>query len=426
MRTNDSRFVFVTQWFPPEPARVVTALLDALTDRGVELEVITGIPNYPTGRVASGYRPWRTYSETRRGVGIHRVPLYPSHGASPIRRMLNFASFAVSSAGLCLSRGRGSGGFIVYGSPVTAALGPLLAGALWRRPYAVLVEDLWPDSLSGSGMVPRNALGGFVHWVARAFSNSVYRHARVLIPISEGMARELDSRGVRRGAMHVVMNWATVEFDRPLCPSGDLRSRLSVEAEDLLVLYAGNLGSTHGLDRWIEAFAGLDQEVRATLVFMGTGVARGSLEKLAAHLKCDRVHFIDRVDDETYTLYLADADALAVSLPERSGLGTAVPSKIPSALAAGKVILGSITGDPAEIIAAAGGLVASNDSPEAIRSIVSQLAAESSAERLSRSRKAHSFYRATMSREVGADRLYESLKGDLLEPCLDVSGRSIR
>ena len=59
----------------------------ALIERGHEVEVVTGFPNYPIGRLYDGYRLSVHQSETIEGVRIHRIPLYPSHGRSSVGRI---------------------------------------------------------------------------------------------------------------------------------------------------------------------------------------------------------------------------------------------------------------------------------------------------------------------------------------------------
>ena len=93
------RVLFLTQWFDPEPGAVRgLPLAKWFLDRGHEVEVITGIPNYPGGKVYDGYRIRFRQRETMDGVPIIRVPLYPSHDQSALRRVANYLSFALAAA----------------------------------------------------------------------------------------------------------------------------------------------------------------------------------------------------------------------------------------------------------------------------------------------------------------------------------------
>ena len=94
------KILILSQFFAPEPHLKGLPFARELKARGHEVEVLTGFPNYPGGRVYQGYRirPWqREYME---GILVNRVPLYPSHDSSPVRRILNYTSFALSAATL--------------------------------------------------------------------------------------------------------------------------------------------------------------------------------------------------------------------------------------------------------------------------------------------------------------------------------------
>ncbi len=95
------RILLLTQWFDPEPMSFKgLAFARELVKRGHEVEVLTGFPNYPGGKVYPGYRvrPWRR--EVMDGIRINRVARYPSHDGSGARRALNYASFATTAASL--------------------------------------------------------------------------------------------------------------------------------------------------------------------------------------------------------------------------------------------------------------------------------------------------------------------------------------
>src|SRR5438445_501527 len=92
------RILILTQNYVPEPDTKMHVLGRALHLRGHAITVITGYPNYPEGRIYSGYRQRVWHTEVLDGVRIVRVPLYPDHSRSAVRRSLNYLSFAVSAS----------------------------------------------------------------------------------------------------------------------------------------------------------------------------------------------------------------------------------------------------------------------------------------------------------------------------------------
>ena len=94
------RIGIFTQWYEPEPgpAALCSVAARALAERGHEVHVLTGFPNYPSGRIADGYQQRPRVRERSGGVNVVRVPLMPSHDKSAMRRVANYASFGLSAA----------------------------------------------------------------------------------------------------------------------------------------------------------------------------------------------------------------------------------------------------------------------------------------------------------------------------------------
>ena len=99
------RILYLTQWFDPEPAFKGAQFARALADRGHEVEVATGFPNYPGGKLYSGFRVRPCRRETIAGLTVHRLALYPSHDRSSLGRIANYLSFFLSALLFGLSRG---------------------------------------------------------------------------------------------------------------------------------------------------------------------------------------------------------------------------------------------------------------------------------------------------------------------------------
>lgn len=81
-----TRILLWTQWFDPEPTFKGLIFARELVNRGFDVEVLTGFPNYPGGRLYEGYKLKFLRREVVDGVRITRVPLYPSHDSSSVRR----------------------------------------------------------------------------------------------------------------------------------------------------------------------------------------------------------------------------------------------------------------------------------------------------------------------------------------------------
>src|SRR5438105_2146105 len=113
------RVLYLTQWFDPEPNIIKgLAFVRALQEAGHDVTVVTGLPNYPSGRIYPGYRLRLIQHEELEGVRITRLPLYPNHDNSALGRSLNFLSFFVAVLLYCLIRSRRFDVAYVYHPPI--------------------------------------------------------------------------------------------------------------------------------------------------------------------------------------------------------------------------------------------------------------------------------------------------------------------
>ena len=151
---RSSKVLIVTQYFWPE-AVPVNDLAWGLAERGHEVSVLTGMPNYPAGRFPPGYGPFQPARQDHRGVEILRVPLVPRGEGQRWRLALNYASFTLSASLLGPLRCRRAFDliFAFQMSPVTLGLPAILLKKLKGVPLMFWIQDLWPESLSASGAV---------------------------------------------------------------------------------------------------------------------------------------------------------------------------------------------------------------------------------------------------------------------------------
>jgi len=175
------RIGVISQWFPPEPAFIPASLAAELAARGHEVRVLTGYPNYPQGTLYPGYRQrWRQESFHGSAV-VRRVPLYPSHDGSAVRRSANYLSFAATSSVSALRFLRQVDVLYVYHPPPTAYAAAALLRLVRGIPAVLHVQDLWPDAVVESPMGGRAA--GVLHRVIGPAMRRLYRAAAGIVVI---------------------------------------------------------------------------------------------------------------------------------------------------------------------------------------------------------------------------------------------------
>ena len=169
------RVGFVCQWYAAEPGTLPTEFAHGLQDAGWNVRVLTGFPNYPSGKVHEGYANRLPQKETIDGVPVLRTPLYPSHDRSAVRRILNYLTWSTSATLAAASWLAGSDVCLVYGSPLTAAAPAVALKWLRGTPYVIQVQDLWPDSIVESGF--SSPLPGAVRRALERICNRIYAEA---------------------------------------------------------------------------------------------------------------------------------------------------------------------------------------------------------------------------------------------------------
>ncbi len=365
------RLTFVTQWFPPEPATIPFGMARELQNRGWDVSVLTGMPNYPTGKLHPGYRSPRLRSEALSEMSVRRTPLYPYHGSSAVKRILNYASWALSST-ICGSRAFTAADVsLVHSSPATAALAAVIRRRVAGVPYVLVIQDLWPDSIFASGFLTRGVISRLAHHVTERYVNWTYAHASHVVVISPGMARVLADRGMSTERISLVYNWHDESVFRPQTPSAKLKDHLGLAADDFVILYGGNHGAAQGLSALIEAVGLLPSDRNCHAVLIGNGIEKGALQEFARRVAPDRVHFLDPVPAAEMPVLMASADIQFISLADRPLFRHTMPSKVQAALATGVPSIVAVRGDAADVVTAAGAGIAAT--PEDASSIANAM-----------------------------------------------------
>ncbi|WP_297625276.1 glycosyltransferase family 4 protein [Nocardioides sp.] len=377
----------------------------ALAGTGLDVRVLTGVPNYPTGVVADGYSARRPSREVLDGLPIRRTPLYPSHDASALRRLANYASWAVSGAVFGQGLLRSSSAALVYSSPATAALPAMVARTLWGTPYVLLIQDVWPDSIFASGFLTGRA-GRLARRVLDVLVGLTYRHAHHVAVTSPGMVDLLASRGVPRDKLSVIHNWVPDEPEPAVAleATQHLRESWGAGQDDFVLMYAGNHGQAQALEPVVEAFAALPPESGCHLVLVGDGVSRaGLVERFDVH---PRIHLLPPVPRHEMPAMMSASDAQLVSLADQPLFAVTMPSKVQSILAAGLPLVVSARGDSAEVVARAGaGVTVDPGDQQGLRDTVRRLAGIDRPGRTEMGRRGRAWYDEHMSRRVGSEAL---------------------
>lgn len=361
------RVLYLTQWYLPEPATLQAELAGRLRDLGHQVTVLTGFPNYPAGRLYPGYRQRLWQRETIDGINVIRLPLFPDHSGSAMRRAWNHASLAISS--LVLGPWLAGSFDVIYGArPITLGAAARWLSLLRRKPFVLEITDMWPEVLADTGLLHRPRM---ISSIAR-YCRWVYRRAAAIRVDTPGFRENLIAKGVPADKIHFVPDWVDTELYQPRPRDPQVGHRLGL-AGKFNVWHAGTIGLSQQLETVLDAAAMLAQR-RPEVQFVfsgGRGVGRDELEAAARSRGLANCRFLGFIPFEGLSDAFAWADVMFMQLRDTPLSRITIPHKVYAYLSVGKPILAAIEGDTAEMIRRHnGGMVCRPCSPEAIAAAV--------------------------------------------------------
>ncbi|MBE8992263.1 glycosyltransferase family 4 protein [Nostoc sp. LEGE 12450] len=359
--------------YHPEPigiAPLMTELAEGLVNRGHEVRVITGMPNYPQREIYDGYRGQWYVTEQKNGVTIQRSYIRIKSKPNLLDRLLLELSFIFTSLPQAF-RGERPDVMILTVPPLLGILPATIFGWLYNCPIVLNVQDILPEAAVRIGLLKNK-------WMIRtlaALEKFAYRTAHTISVIADGFRENLVNKGVPVNKIVCIPNWVNVNFIHPLPKQNN--SWISSHQLDgkFIVLYSGNIALTQGLETVIEAAVCLRHIREIVFVIVGESTALQRLQEYCLLHGADNVLLLPLQPREKLPEMLAAAD-VGLIVQKHNVISFNMPSKIPLLLASGRPIVGSVpaTGTAARAIKlSGGGIIVEPESPDAMAAAVHDL-----------------------------------------------------
>jgi colanic acid biosynthesis glycosyl transferase WcaI len=344
MASMKAHILFITNLFQPEPNHLKgISFIKALMDNGHKVHVLTGFPNYPGGKVYSGYRIRWKQREIIDGVPITRVAMYPSHNQSSVDRSCNYLSLGFSMLAnvpwLCEKFDI----CYVYLGPIT-----LLWPAMWLRQrhgtrIIADVQDIWPESVTGSGMLRSRllirAIDVLTHWS--------YHTVNRFVVLSPGYKSLLVERGFLADRIAVIYNWAEEDINLSL----ENESYKYFDRSKFNILYSGNFGPLQGLDHVLDAAnIAAARGSRCHLVLVGSGVEFDHISDRITNEKIVNAAIFHRISASKAMAIQNKADLLLLHLVRTPLTEIGIPQKVQAYMASGRPIIAAVSGETARLV----------------------------------------------------------------------------
>lgn len=338
------RILVVTQYFWPEAFRI-NDLVNGLKERGHEVIVLTGTPNYPSGSFFDGYSFFGKSVETWNGVKIYRSALFPRGKGSGFRLIINYISFALLSLfKVLMIREKPDCIFVYEPSPITVGLPAILAKRKFKVPIYFWVQDIWPHSITSVG----NIYNPYVIKLVDKFTRWVYSYCDKILIQSEAFKEIIESQDVSSEKVIYFPNWSE-EYYIPLSKQTEYASYFTGRFN---LVFAGNIGEAQDFDTLVQAAVIVKRSIPDLhWIIIGNGRMREEVIQKVRDLDLENCFkLIGSFASEEMPKFFSHATALIVSLKKDPIFSITVPSKIQSYLACGKPIITSLDGEGSRII----------------------------------------------------------------------------
>jgi glycosyltransferase involved in cell wall biosynthesis len=341
------KLLILTQYFPPEvgaPQNRLFELAIRLKKSGVDVSILTAMPNYPQMKIYDGYEGKDYMYEEIEGIPVYRASIYLPKNKSIIQRLLNYFSFVYSSAQVGKNK-IGDVDVIMCESP------PLFLGysALYlkRKKKAKLifnVSDLWPESAEKLGVVKNK----WMLKLAYRLEEKLYRKSILVTGQTQGICKNINDR-FPLVKTYWFPNGVDLSYYNPSTVSSDWRKDNGFNANDVLFLYAGIIGLAQGLELILSAAEKLMDHPSIKFILLGNGPEKEKLQDIKQEKKILNVYFFDAVSKTLMPKIVKACDAAIIPLRKLPLFLGAIPSKIFENLAMEKAVILAVDGEAREL-----------------------------------------------------------------------------
>lgn len=396
------KVLIVSQYFWPENFRI-NDLAMGLKEKGYEVTVLTGVPNYPGGNLFKGYTYLSPCEESYQGIRIIRVPLIPRGSGRSIRLALNYVSFALIASLLVPFRCRSDYDivFIFEPSPITVCFPAVVVKCLKKIPLFLWVQDLWPESLSATGAITSKSILDKMERMVRFLYSKIdciLVSSQAYIPSVRNLSppgRRIEYYPQFVESLYQPVQLPVDAHERRLLPNG------------FIVMFAGNIGVAQDFDTILSAAQRIRHYSDIHWVILGDGRNREWVEtEIESRQLTSTVHLLGQFPLDAMPRYFSLADVMLVTLKDDPIFSLTVPGKIQSYLACAKPVISVLNGEGGRIIEESqAGYACKAGDAEGLADAVLRMYALTPAERLKMGDAGRAYYEIHFEREMLLDRL---------------------
>ena len=338
------KILIISQYFYPENFKINDVAI-SLIKNGHEIEVLTGIPNYPHGNFYDGFKFWSNNDDFYKGIKVHRAKQIPRKKGGKLRLSLNYLSFVFFGFFKLMTINSRFDRILTFApSPITVGILGCIASIKYKAKTLLWVQDLWPESVRVAGGVKNTYALKILDYLTR----KIYKFTDFILIQSEFFKQYLVDQDVNPSKIYYLPNYAE-NFYKPLDSDKIIRNSFG---NGFSLLFAGNIGEAQNLKVLADAARILkDQTYNVKFIIIGEGRFKNDLKFYINKLDIeDLFTFLGYIDPSQIAKYFASADSLYISLKSADIFSLTIPSKLQTYMVCARPIIGSIDGVTAKII----------------------------------------------------------------------------
>lgn len=325
------KILVICQYYYPEQFRI-NDICETLVKKGNEVTVLTGLPNYPTGKISKEYRFFRKRKENVNGVNIIRS-FEVARRKGFIFRILNYMSYALSASLRALFIKKDFDIIYVYQlSPILMAIPGIVYKRKNHKKMILYCLDLWPDSIKSFGI--QN--GSIVYKIIEKISKKIYNCADKVLISSKMFETEIESKN----NIEYLPQYAEEIFSK----------KEKIEQKEYNFVFAGNIGKAQSIETIIKAASELKDDSNIKIHIIGDGSALEEMKELAKDLDTTNVIFHGRKNISEMQKYYNLADAMLVTLTKDEFASKTLPGKVQACMATSNPIIAAADGETKRVI----------------------------------------------------------------------------
>jgi glycosyltransferase involved in cell wall biosynthesis len=342
--------LFLTDNFPPEvnaPASRTYEHCREWVKSGHKVTVITGVPNFPKGKVFPGYKNLIWQSEVMDGIHVIRVWTFIAENVGFCKRILDYISFMISATlAACFVK---RVDIIIGTSPqLFTVCAAWIVSCFKRAPWVFELRDIWPESIKAVGAMKES----FILRALERLTVFLYTKANLIVVVTHSFRKTLVELGINKNKIVVVTNGVDLTRFKPQTKNIALTLQVKIEGK-FVVGYVGTHGMAHHLETLIDAAEILQKESSESgihFLFLGDGAQKENLINRAKGRGIINTTFLDSVSKDLVSQYWSLVDVAVIHLRRNPLFSQVIPSKLFECMGMGIPVLHGVMGESAKIV----------------------------------------------------------------------------